>query len=539
MSTKLKVTPRVTRLINYIEDIENGRLKVPSFQRNFVWGKKEKLDLFESLKKGYPIGSVLFWKPDEVFSTKDIIGPYKMKPTKPNFEYFYILDGFQRLTTLFGCLVSPQKTSLDVLDNIVSDFSIYYDLENEEFTLSRGTPKEVSYLPVNILIDTFALLNYSDELRRAYDDNKKADLLINRARVLASTLLDYELPAIQIIGGAIEDAVDIFSRINSMGMKISTDWMLSALTYNDNKFTLGEEIDTLIEDLAIYNFDEIKRDLILQCIQTSYGKLFFDVKLNDIIKDKPVFVNKARSSIKSIKRAVQFLFEDLLVIDSKLLPYGSQLIFLSYFFQEVENPTKLQLNNLKKWFWVTTYSNYFTIYSLSKQRAAFNHFKDFVKLDNQSPVYNDKPTIKFQVADFPRKIALGSVRANALVLFLLNYSNNFHPIRSEQVDHYKIFYLFPHVQTPENAIVTINYISEFNERNLIQDKLLNIKSLLSRSDFNTFSANYFLDEKLKKFILSNYSISDNILSYRLSIIIKAEKAFINQFEEILYEEQFF
>ena len=55
----------------------------------------------------------------------------------------------------------------------------------------------------------------------------------------------------------------------------------------------------------------------------------------------------------------------------KFLPYGTQLIFLMEFFNHYPNPKKDQKESLEIWFWKTTYSNYFTICSLTDQRKAY------------------------------------------------------------------------------------------------------------------------------------------------------------------------
>lgn len=526
--SKLKVIPRVTRLINYIQEIEEGKLQIPSFQRDFIWGKKEKLELFESLRLGYPIGSLLFWKPEETFDTKDEIGPYKIKVNnKKNNDFFYILDGFQRLSTLFGCLVNPQKTNLEKNENdLQKEFSIYFDLENEEFTLSRSTPTEVTYIPVNTLIDTYEFLNFVEKLRNEINDSEKSTLLIDKARALSSAILDYQLPSIEIIGGTIEDAVDIFSRINSKGAKISPDWMVSALTYIDKDFTLGDEISTLLIDLKEYDFDEIKRDLVLQCIQNSYGKIYFDIKLTDITNNKQLFVKMARKTIDSIKKSVKFLFEELLVLESKLLPYNSQLIFITYFFNEIENPTKEQYKKLEDWFWITTYSNYFTIYSLSKQRLAFNQFKNFINGNSDNPVYNDKPDNPFLVTDFPENISFGSVRAKALVLFLLNYANDFEKVNSNEVDELKIFYLFKEQQKPEGVIPVIEFIPNESSKDFISNKPKDLSFLFERKDFINFSKKYFLTESMLD--LYQKKEKSKILSLRRKLLMESEKLFVER-----------
>lgn len=526
MSSNLKVVPRVKRLIHYIQEIEEGKLKVPSFQRNFIWGKKEMLDLFDSLKKGYPIGSLLFWKSEDEFETKNEVGPFFIKNNSYKTEFFYILDGFQRLTTLFGCLNNPKKSNMSINVDRQNDFNICYDLVKEEFTIYRDNPREITLMPVNILIDTFDLLDYCESLRKSNNLAENPNILINRAKSLATTIFDYELPCVEIHGGTIEDAVDIFSRINSMGVKISTDWMVSALTYNDKEFSLGTEIDTLLNNLETFNFAEVKRDLILQCIQTSYGKIYFDVKLHEILKDKEKFKEKAQKSLQSTYKAVKFLFEELLVLDNRLLPYGSQLVFISYFFNEIENPNKRQIDLLKRWFWITTYSNYFTIYSLSKQRQAFDTFKDFIKGINNNPVYNDKPDVSFSVAEFPNKILLGSVRANALVLFLLNHANNFNSVKSEEINEYKLLYLFKGRQNAETVIPIIEYTSEYSDKNLIKDKPKDLSVLFDRSDYNDFANNYFLDENIRRFKKDIEKVSN----LRKNLIIESERNFVENFE---------
>jgi uncharacterized protein with ParB-like and HNH nuclease domain len=65
MNDKQHIQTRVRRLIRYIEDMEKGLIQIPAFQRDFVWSNNDRKDLFDSLKKGYPIGSIIFWKPLE------------------------------------------------------------------------------------------------------------------------------------------------------------------------------------------------------------------------------------------------------------------------------------------------------------------------------------------------------------------------------------------------------------------------------------------------------------------------------------------
>ena len=47
-----------------INNIHNNRYLLPAIQREFVWQPDQIERLFDSLMRGYPIGSFLFWRVD-------------------------------------------------------------------------------------------------------------------------------------------------------------------------------------------------------------------------------------------------------------------------------------------------------------------------------------------------------------------------------------------------------------------------------------------------------------------------------------------
>jgi uncharacterized protein with ParB-like and HNH nuclease domain len=105
MKSKLKIDTRVRSLKAYLEEFELGKIQIPSFQRDFLWSQDQIIQLFDSIKNNYPIGSIQFWKPLENASewiAKSSIGPYGIKSVNKPEEPIYILDGFQRLSSLFG-----------------------------------------------------------------------------------------------------------------------------------------------------------------------------------------------------------------------------------------------------------------------------------------------------------------------------------------------------------------------------------------------------------------------------------------------------
>ena len=533
MSLKqIQVKPKVNRLINFLTSIEQGEIKIPTFQRDFIWINKQKIELLDSISKEYPIGSILLWKPKERFKYKNDIGPYIIEKTAGN-DVFYILDGFQRLSTLFGCLTNPSKTKLQLNTKLRKEFTICYDLDEEVFNMNSIS---LTNWPVYILVDTYEFLDYCDRLRIELNDNEKAKKFIERAKKVSSTLIDYEIPSVEIIGGLINEAVDIFSRINSKGKPISQDWMLSALTSNErDNFNLGDILGNLKKELKQYNFESIKRDILVQCIQNSFGKIYFDQKIEELAKRKN-FKYVTNNTVESIRRAIKFLFEELLVIDRRLLPYNSQLIFLSHFFNEIQNPTQVQLKKLKDWFWVSSYSNYFTIYSLSKIRNAFSEFKKFVKDENYDPIYYDQSIDRFIIAELPKTVSFKSVRSTSFLLFLLNYSNNFNKIDSEDIDSFELNYLFKNFKIHSGVFPVMKYVNQTSHSlPFPYSKPKEMAYLFELNNFSSFANNYFLNEEIRHlYEQKKYNLA---IEKRMQLIKSAESQFVEKYK-IIYNDPF-
>jgi len=531
MSKKLSIETKVRRLVKWMDSISSGDVQVPKFQRDFVWDLNAIKDLFDSIKNGYPIGSILMWKPEsESFERASDLGGFLL-PEPENLEYWFILDGFQRLSALFGCLNDPNRSG-----NLVNKalwekkFNVYYDLSTEEFLVPRSKNLIAPYqVPLYQLIDTRAAFSFQSRLLSSNIGEEKVELYMERYADLGSALIDYEIPSININGGRVNEAVEIFSRVNSKGTDISPDWMISALTYNrDRDFRLGSLIDTLLLRLEQYNFHNVPnpRNLILKCITHSFGKAYFDQSnnLTDLARRND-FIEVTSKTINSIEKAAKFLYEELLVLDGKQLPYMPQLIFITDFFNTIDNPKKAQLDDLKRWFWITTYSNYFTIYTISKQREAYNQFRAYLDGRDVDIVYSDRPSVPFKTAEFPKKINAGSVRSNALILFMLNHQKN-QNYDFESLDGMYVSYLFKDVKNEGNAFFPESAVPRLKQMNRKLSKFINFEELC-----NDELSDIFLTKEMTEHLLGSPSEETKLklLLERKNMIIEAEKSFVETF----------
>ncbi len=427
MKSELKIATRVRSLRSYLDEFEKGAFQIPSFQREFLWDVSAIIQLFDSIKNRYPIGSIQFWQPiedGEHWLDNDIkIGPYKILNTSSDPKPIFILDGLQRLSSLFGCLVNPAKYQTDRLEldeEILNEkFRIYYDLDTEEFfSLRKKARPKQHQVPLFVLINTSDFRKFSRENLEKIQDQNKIDLYLDRADELSKTISEYEIASVDIFNATVEEAVEIFWRVNAKGQPISKDWIVNALTV-EGDFKLQSEIDSLIERLKEFNFDKVKRDVLFNCIQSSFGKLSFDVDVVSLIKqNRNMFIKTAQKTIVSIEKAVEFLFKETFVLDSKILPTNWHLIFVTEFFNIVDNPTYEQKEKLKKWFWFTVYSNYFTVYSPSNRAKAFLQFRNyFLGFEDNITFIEGEDTF---VSPRYKYSTFGSVRFCANVLFQIS-----------------------------------------------------------------------------------------------------------------------
>jgi hypothetical protein len=519
MNNKITVKPDIAYLEDLLVDVANGSYKIPEFQREFIWKSNQMIQLFDSILKGYPIGSLLFWKAEGIFDTDNKIGPYIINKKTEDFKY--ILDGFQRISTLFGVLINP-KNFEEKNSKKLSDFLIYFDFEENNFIKIKKNFSVELYR----VYDNRELFAYLRDIDRAEISDSDKNIYIDRLRTLHDTLHKYRVPYVQIQGSDINSAVDIFERVNSAGTKISKDYILAALSYKTNtNFKLIESIDQFLNSLGQYNFENLKRNTVLNCISNAKGKIHFDVKNEEELlaeEDLEAFTNAAYIHIT---KAVDFLYRKLLVVDIRLLPYPSQLIFISEYFRLKPETTHEQLKSLENWFWVTTYSNYFTLYSLSQQRSAYKCFRDFINEENPSGIYKVNSDMNFNTAKYPDKLNFTGVRPKALQLFYLKSIVGNNDI--EEKEGIKEFFIYSKKdRKPSNIVLRLS--SEFEQNR--EKKQIN--NFIETSQYDVLEKHFITHEMVD---LYKQNRIDEFLVKREDYLKLREREFVEKLD-IRYTE---
>lgn len=104
-----------------VDMYKRGELRLPEIQRHYVWRSTQVRDLFDSLYRGYPSGSILMWETDEPIPMRDFaLG----QETTAFAGRKLLLDGQQRLTSLTAVLsgqpvtVRGRKRPIRILFNL-------------------------------------------------------------------------------------------------------------------------------------------------------------------------------------------------------------------------------------------------------------------------------------------------------------------------------------------------------------------------------------------------------------------------------------
>ncbi|MBM7112524.1 DUF262 domain-containing protein [Archangium primigenium] len=365
--------PQIQSLARLLQEIMEGNLRLPLFQRDFVWNDSQRLELLNSVRDGIPMGSVLIWRTAtrrlECFQA---IGPYRL-PERPPIEglmHSYLLDGVQRLSTLLGSIHPRVVGSIpEPIERSIgrgSSWDLYYDLEERTFLVHEtDEPPPATWQPLWLTLDGIGLLRFQRELAKQPD----AERLIQASDELVSAFRDYKIPVLAIVTEDLEHATRIFHRINSRGTPMGEFHMMQALTWNE-KFDLRERLTAakaLIKESSWA--PEPDEDLFLDVCKVSLDLSLFEENVETLGKQLAANPRLLDDAIDNLHEAVRFLQRKCGVLSAELLPSRYQLILLAEAMRVWRisgKPLSEVTPHIIRWFWLTTYGGVFRAVNRNK-----------------------------------------------------------------------------------------------------------------------------------------------------------------------------
>ena len=367
-----EIQPSALKIDRLLSRIAEGDIKIPAFQRGFVWSQEQIIDLLDSLYHNYPVGSILLWSSTERLKSSRNIGGLRLPDREPDYPVNYVLDGQQRLSTVYAAFCTDRQFEEDDGTYTVAPdiFDISFRFDDETFIPSRAVEDECPAIALSCLFNTEA---FFAALERLSAEEQKS------AKALYSRFNNYEFPVVTISRRSKDEVGVIFERINSTGTTLTTLDLLIAWTWSED-FHLQEDLNDLRDTLDAKGFGELPDKIILQCLA---GVLAESTKTKTILALEPRTVKEQFEAVgAAIAGAADFLSTEFLIQSLDFLPHLQQIVSLSYFFHRAENPDAEQVNALKKWFWRTAFSRRYSGQTDDKMNADIQFMKALLSGDS-------------------------------------------------------------------------------------------------------------------------------------------------------------
>lgn len=320
-----------------IDNIHNRDFLLPAIQRKFVWTSEQIEMLFDSILRGYPINSFMFWevRSQEIksnFRFYEFIDEFreffkennKNIDTKGVKDFWAVVDGQQRLTSLYLGLHGtyaykmPRKWWIDCEENIPTR-KLYLNLlkevqqehDNQKlYDFKFLTQEEINKIKSNKLVHLFHVRDILgiNDLDLIYDyliDNgllknkfAKQTLINLYKRIHEDQLINYYLETDQDT----DKVLEVFIRTNSGGTPLSfSDLLMSISSANWEKYDARKEIENLIKEInGIGNPSfRINKDFVLKtCLVLFVDNIKFQLRNFDkknikVFEDNWVYVRKS------------------------------------------------------------------------------------------------------------------------------------------------------------------------------------------------------------------------------------------------------
>ncbi|HMN67345.1 MAG TPA: DUF262 domain-containing protein [Bdellovibrionales bacterium] len=330
-------TESISDLLVYAK---RGQIRVPAFQRGLMWKIKDVLLLLDSIHKGLPVGSLLFWKRPAP-AAKLTFGPVEIAAQKYDHAW-WVVDGQQRLTSLIATLLR----SLPLPDSPSSgdQFIAYFDPKNKSFaTPIRNHEVPESWVPLPVLLDASFLSEWIHDWK--FGKNAEMRKTVFEA---GKRIREYKMPLYLVDSDDGSILEEIFSRVNTTGKPLAWADVHDALYGSEGK--IPSSTRQLSEELVKLGMGRIDRSILVTCLIATRG-LDATRPASDYTRDRRLLQGAAAEACESLKQALVFLKNHAQIPHLRLLPGSQVLIVLSRFFHLHPEPSSRTLTLLTRWVW--------------------------------------------------------------------------------------------------------------------------------------------------------------------------------------------
>lgn len=340
-SLQTRPDARAIKVEDVLADVQKGRIRIPVFQRGFKWERDDAIDLMDSLFRGYPVGTLLFWETaaeaGEVrFGTVTASGDARA-------DALWVVDGQQRIVSLVRALLANSADE--------DGFAIYFDLDTVKFvkppSASQFQFDPSRWLPLTEVLDSEQLMQWVFKFAK---DGQHA-VRRERAFQVGKRLREYEIPAYFVKSDNQATLREIFNRSNSKGKRLEVQEVFDALHGATSSQRPGS-IKQISEALADLEFGALEEKIIYRLLRVLQDK---DVTARSAHRQLRLTDAAAQDAYQqtaaAARRVVQFVKSNVCIGHYELLPYKMPLVTLGKFFHHHPSPSPRSRELLARWFW--------------------------------------------------------------------------------------------------------------------------------------------------------------------------------------------
>jgi hypothetical protein len=240
-----RLETRPLKVRDIIQQYGQMQISVPEFQRDYVWKPSRAPLLMDSLYRNFPISSLLVWISDaQVRSRRPQLRPLLGKTVS------WLIDGQQRVITLMRVFNGD-----DGIDLVFSP-------TEEKFRLTTATTRRSpNWFRVSEVFNDKSYLG----IRRRLLENPRLQAWEAKLERLRR-ILDYEIPAVMMFDHSFDEAVEAFERINTKGVKLKREEIVSAHVSAKHSGFIAEEVVPFVSRLHERGFSRLDaRHLFRAC----------------------------------------------------------------------------------------------------------------------------------------------------------------------------------------------------------------------------------------------------------------------------------
>ena len=227
----------VTFLQKLLDDIRNGDIQIPKFQRPPVQSREDRLELLRNIRDGIPMGAITTWTSEqklECYRNPVSSGEFPDRDSRQ-----YLLNGAQNLFILLGASFPESNVNNEIDEfqdgNIVpstQNLGVHFDLDLDDFVHSDELQpnQEGRALPLGCLFDSIRMMKFQRQLQQ-FDES---DTRIEQCDRLGHAFRNYMIPMIHIVTENVAIATRTLEMVNSQDRATSEEQIVRALNWKQD-----------------------------------------------------------------------------------------------------------------------------------------------------------------------------------------------------------------------------------------------------------------------------------------------------------------